>query len=159
MDKDVFQTYFQNHVGLVCRVIRWSHLKRNPLAQLLRILSRNIYHVALPSGQQSLATLRMPHPHAITISSRSTIGNHVIIYQCVTLAGKRAPSGKTTRGRGAPKIGNNVIIFPNSVVVGGVHVDDNVIIAAGSVVIHDVPKGAIVAGNPAKVVGYVEGHQ
>lgn len=53
---------------------------------------------------------------------------------------------------GYPTIGDNVIIFPNSVVVGRITIGSNVIIGAGSVVINDVPDNCVVAGNPAKIV-------
>lgn len=42
----------------------------------------------------------------------------------------------------------------NVTCIGNVHVGDNAIIAAGSVVVKDVPANAIVAGNPAKVIKY-----
>lgn len=48
------------------------------------------------------------------------------------------------------KIGNNVFIGANSIILPGVIIDDNVIVAAGSVVTKSVPGGCIVAGNPAR---------
>lgn len=50
-------------------------------------------------------------------------------------------------------IGNNVFIGTNSILMPGVLVEDNVIIAAGSVVTKSVPSGVIIAGNPAKIIG------
>jgi acetyltransferase-like isoleucine patch superfamily enzyme len=54
------------------------------------------------------------------------------------------------------KIGNNVFIGVNSVIMPGVVVDDNVIIAAGSIVTKSIPGGCIVGGNPAKKIGSFE---
>lgn len=51
------------------------------------------------------------------------------------------------------KIGNNVFIGSNSIVMPGVVIEDNVIIAAGSVVTKSIPSGVIVGGNPAKIIG------
>lgn len=51
------------------------------------------------------------------------------------------------------KIGNNVFIGVNSIIMPGVLIDDNVIIAAGSVITKSVPSGVIVAGCPAKIIG------
>lgn len=51
------------------------------------------------------------------------------------------------------KIGNNVFIGVNSVLMPGVVIEDNVIIAAGSIVTKSVPAGCIVGGNPAKKIG------
>ena len=51
------------------------------------------------------------------------------------------------------EIGDNVFIGVNSIIMPGVRIDNNVIVAAGSVVTKSVPSGSIVAGVPAKVVG------
>lgn len=51
------------------------------------------------------------------------------------------------------KIGNNVFIGVNSVILPGVIIEDEVIVAAGSVVTKSIPSGSIVAGNPAKIIG------
>jgi len=50
------------------------------------------------------------------------------------------------------KIGNNVWIGMNSVILPGVKIGDNVIIGAGSVVTKDLPNNCVAAGNPAKVI-------
>jgi acetyltransferase-like isoleucine patch superfamily enzyme len=50
-------------------------------------------------------------------------------------------------------IGNNVFIGVNSIVMPGVKIEDNVIVAAGSVVTKSVPSGKIIGGNPARVIG------
>lgn len=55
---------------------------------------------------------------------------------------------------GYPTIGDNVIIFPNSIIVGDIKIGNNVIIGAGSIVINDIPDNCVVAGNPAKVVSH-----
>ena len=55
-----------------------------------------------------------------------------------------------------PKIGNNVWIGPNVIVAGPVVIEDNVIIAGNSFVDKSVPKGAIVAGTPARIIGWVK---
>lgn len=53
-------------------------------------------------------------------------------------------------------IGNNVWIGGHCVIVGGVHIGNNSIIAAGSVVTKDVPENTIFAGNPAKKLKDIE---
>ncbi|MFC2143102.1 acyltransferase [Candidatus Aenigmatarchaeota archaeon] len=50
------------------------------------------------------------------------------------------------------KIGNNVFIGYNSIILPGVTIGNNVIVNAGSVVIKDVPDNVIVAGNPAMII-------
>jgi len=50
-------------------------------------------------------------------------------------------------------IKNNVFIGVNSIIMPGVVIEDNVIVAAGSVVTKSVPSGSIIGGNPAKIIG------
>ena len=49
-------------------------------------------------------------------------------------------------------IGNNVWIGGNTVILPGVHIGDNVVIGAGSVVTKDIPSWYIAAGNPCKLI-------
>ena len=48
-------------------------------------------------------------------------------------------------------LGNRAVMFPGSKVVGNVHVGNNVVIAANSVVINDIPDN-IVGGIPARIL-------
>ncbi|MEZ9076147.1 DapH/DapD/GlmU-related protein [Vibrio cyclitrophicus] len=52
------------------------------------------------------------------------------------------------------RIGNDVWIASNSVILDGVNIGDGAIVGAGSVVTKDVPTMAIVVGNPARVIRY-----
>lgn len=60
-------------------------------------------------------------------------------------------------GHGFVKIGNNVFVGVNSIVLRNVIVGDNVVIAAGSVVTKDVPSNMLVAGNPARIIKELKG--
>lgn len=51
-------------------------------------------------------------------------------------------------------IGNDVWIGTNTVILKGISIGDGAVVAAGSLVNKDVPKYAVVAGNPAKVIKY-----
>lgn len=51
------------------------------------------------------------------------------------------------------EIGDNVFVGVNSIIMPGVKVENNVIVAAGSVVTKSIPSGVIVAGVPAKIIG------
>jgi len=53
-------------------------------------------------------------------------------------------------------IGNDVFIGVNAIIMPGVIIEDRVIVGAGSVVTKSVPSGCIVAGNPAKIIGYYD---
>ncbi len=49
-------------------------------------------------------------------------------------------------------IGNNVWIGGNAVICPGVHIGDNAVIGAGSVVTRDIPAWSVAAGNPCRVI-------
>lgn len=53
-------------------------------------------------------------------------------------------------------IGDNVWIGGNSVVLMGVTIGRNAVIGAGSVVTRDIPDNAVAAGNPARVIRYID---
>lgn len=55
------------------------------------------------------------------------------------------------------KIGDNVWIGGQAVIGPGVTIGDNSVVGAGSVVVKDVPANVVVAGNPAKIIRYMEG--
>jgi serine O-acetyltransferase len=76
-----------------------------------------------------------PHGNGIVIGQGTKIGKRVIIYQNVTLGEKE---GKY------PKIEDNVIIYPNSIILGGIKIGKNSIIGAGSLILKDVPPNSIV---------------
>jgi serine acetyltransferase len=88
------------------------------------------------------AGTKFPHPVGIVIAGDVKLGKKCCIYQNVTIGGK-----DDFRGRGKrPVIGDNVIAFSGSVIVGDISIGDNVIIAANSVVSKDVPSNSIVFG-------------
>ncbi|MEC1375469.1 DapH/DapD/GlmU-related protein [Heyndrickxia oleronia] len=63
------------------------------------------------------------------------------------------PKGRNKSGYAIPiRIGNDVWIGGSCVILAGVTIGDNSIVAAGSVVTKDVPANTIVAGNPAKIL-------
>lgn len=59
-----------------------------------------------------------------------------------------------SRSNERPKIGNDVTVGANVVIIGAVNIGNNVIIGAGSVVVKDVPDNAVVVGNPARIIKY-----
>lgn len=85
------------------------------------------------------------HAGNIVINGDSKIGKDCKLHgsNCI------GNNGKTLE---APIIGNNVRLGVGAKVIGNVTVGDNAIIAAGAVVIHDVPENTTVAGVPAKVI-------
>lgn len=63
-------------------------------------------------------------------------------------------AAKSSVSRGSVKIGNDVWIGNEALVLSGVTIGDGAVIGARSVVRQDVPAYAVVAGNPGRVAGY-----
>ena len=57
---------------------------------------------------------------------------------------------------GKVKLGNNVYVGANSLIMPGVEIGNNVLIGAGSVVTKSVPSNVVIAGNPAKIVSTID---
>lgn len=87
------------------------------------------------------------HGLGTVIGSRSKIGKGFRIYHGCTVGQKGLKDKKKS-----PNIGNDVILYTNSQILGGVTIGDNTIIAANSLVINDVEGNQVVAGNPAKPI-------
>ena len=66
------------------------------------------------------------------------------------------PHDRPLFSKGETIIGNNVWIGDKVTILPGVHIGDNVIVAANSVLTKDVPNNAIVAGVPAKVIRIIQ---
>lgn len=60
---------------------------------------------------------------------------------------------------GPIRVGNNVFIGFNSVILPGVTIGDNVVIGAGSIVTKDIPSNSVVAGVPAKVIKTLDAYR
>ena len=54
------------------------------------------------------------------------------------------------------ELGDNVLVGANAVILEGVKVGNNSVVAAGSVVVEDVPENVVVAGSPAKIIKHVD---
>ena len=79
-----------------------------------------------------------------SVLAHTSLGRDVWINQNVTLAAHGE--------RGGPVIGDRVRIYAGAVVLGGVHVADETIVGAGSVVSRDTTESSVVAGNPARYI-------
>lgn len=90
----------------------------------------------------------------VTIGNNTWLGPNVGLY---AVAHPMDAAGREKRlGVAKPiTIGNNVWIGGNSVVLMGVTIGNNAIVGAGSVVTHDIPDNAVVVGNPARVIKFV----
>ena len=102
----------------------------------------------------------------ITSCNRITIGNGLLTGRFVLISdnshgnlsladSNTPPSKRQLVSKGEIVIGNNVWLGDKVTILGGVHIGDNVIIGANSVVTKDIPSNSMAAGVPAKVLKQV----
>ncbi len=91
--------------------------------------------------------LFIDHGTGVVIGETAVIGDDVTIYQGVTLGGTGHDTGKRH-----PTIGNGVLIGSGAKVLGPFKVGDNSRIAAGAVVLNEIPPDSTAVGVPARVV-------
>ena len=91
---------------------------------------------------------------SIIIGDRCTI-----THGCTILSHDRAKKrlDPADKGEGTVRLGNDVFIGVNSVILRDVTIGDYSIVGAGSVVTRDVPPNVVVAGNPAKIIRRLTG--
>lgn len=88
------------------------------------------------------------------------IGNNCILTNCTILAHDDAPRMYFPyRKIDRVIIGNNCFIGYGALILPGVKIGNNVIVAAGSIVTHDIPSNTIVAGCPAKVINTISDYK
>lgn len=105
--------------------------------------------IQIPEQTKIGPGLRIVHFGAIVVNPGVIIGKNFSIAQnCLigNASGKRA---------GVPVIGDNVCMNANSVIIGGVKIGNNVLIAPGAFVNFDVPDNSVVIGNPGKIIAKV----
>ena len=137
------------HALTAWRVAHWLwQQNRKPLAYFLQNRISVIFAVDIHPAARIGGGVLLDHATGIVIGETATVADNVSILQDVTLGG----TGKETGDR-HPKIGAGVLIGPGSKILGNIKVGACAQIAAGSVILKDVPDCALMAGVPAKQIG------
>jgi UDP-2-acetamido-3-amino-2,3-dideoxy-glucuronate N-acetyltransferase len=90
----------------------------------------------------------------VFIPTGVTLGDYVFVGPNVSFTNDKYPKVEGQWELLPTRIRTGASIGANSVILPGVTVGEDVLIGAGSVVTADVPRKAIVAGNPARIIGY-----
>ncbi len=131
-------------------LLRYLRRYQTSTNKVIRFVYRTLYYrhcykygVEIPCNTKIGKGFMLCHTYNITINSRAVIGENVSIHKGVLI-------GQTNRGSkmGNPNIGNNVWVGINAVIVGGINVGDDVLIAPNSFVNVDIPSHSVVYGNP-----------
>lgn len=121
--------------------------KRYFLARAINEYARKMTGIDIHPGATIGKGLFIDHGAGVVIGQTAIIGDNCTIYQGVTLGG----TGKE-KGKRHPTIGDNVLIGAGAKVLGPVTIGNHSKIAAGAVVLRDIPENSTAVGIPARVV-------
>lgn len=125
----------------------WSRGHRG-LAYFIQMRVSEIFGVDIHPAAKIGKGIMIDHAHSIVIGETAVVGDNVSMLHSVTLGG----TGKEEEDR-HPKIGDGVLIGAGAKVLGNIKIGHCSRIAAGSVVLEEVPPCKTVAGIPARIVG------
>ena len=123
---------------------------RHNMKFIARFISQHSRHktgIEIHPGATIGKGLFIDHGMGVVIGETTEIGENCTLYQGVTLGG----TGKDT-GKRHPTLGNNVLVGCGARVLGPFKVGDNARIAAGAVVLNEIPPDSTAVGVPAQVV-------
>ncbi|MEQ9675992.1 MAG: serine O-acetyltransferase [Roseovarius indicus] len=131
------------------RIAHWLWTKgRRDMARFFQMRASETFGVDIHPAAKIGKGIMIDHAHSIVIGETAVVGDNVSMLHSVTLGG----TGKEEQDR-HPKIGDGVLIGAGAKVLGNIKVGHCSRIAAGSVVLQEVPPCKMVAGVPAKIVG------
>lgn len=147
---EIILAYPGFHAVVLHRLAHRLYLRQVPvLPRLVSHFGRFITGIEIHPGAQLGRRLTIDHGMGIVIGETAEVGDDVLLYQGVTLGNARFQ-----RGKRHPTVGNNVVIGAGAKVLGPITVGDGARVAAGAVVVNDVPPNTTAAGVPAKAIRY-----
>ena len=93
--------------------------------------------------------LKIQYGFGTVVGGNTVIGDNCNIRQLTNISSKLSDNGIYSA---SPRIGNNVDIGVNVVIIGDITIGNNVVIGAGSVITKDVEDNCVMVGNPAVVL-------
>ena len=147
-DTEVLFLYSGLHATLAHRVAHALQKKGHTFsARLISQGAKTVTGVEIHPAAKIGKGLFIDHGSGVVIGETAEMGEDCVIYQGVTLGG----TGKDT-GKRHPTLGNRVVVGAGAKVLGPVKIGDGAKIAAGAVVLRDIPAGCTAVGIPARVV-------
>lgn len=129
---------------------RHASESKNPITKRIWLIllhaTKIITGIQIPAGTRIGRGMRILHFGAIVVNPEAIIGKNFNIAQGVLIG---FSEGKQ---KGVPTIGDNVYCGANSIIIGGIKIGNNVLVAPGAFVNFDVPDNCIVIGNPGKII-------
>ena len=124
----------------------WTH-RRETLALYLQSKTSEVFQVDIHPAARIGSGVFIDHGTGIVIGETAVVGDDVSMLHGVTLGGTGAEQGDRH-----PKIGRGVLLSAGAKVLGNITVGDYAKVAAGSVVLKNVPSHCTAAGVPARLI-------
>ena len=142
--------FFKGYQALQCyRIANWLWRDgRKDFARYIQMRVSEVFGVDIHPAARLGQGLLIDHAHSIVIGETAVVGDDVSMLHSVTLGG----TGKDDGDR-HPKVKSGVLLGAGAKVLGNITVGKCSRVAAGSVVLVDVPPCKTVAGIPARIVG------
>lgn len=126
--------FFINPSLLACFFIRCAQFSPKYIFWIFRLALIAIFGIDFGRGAFIGKNLSVPHPLGIVFGEGVRVGNNFTVYQNVTIGAKN---------KKYPVIGDNVLIYPNSVVVGGIFIANGCVIGALSFLDRNLPENTV----------------
>ena len=124
----------------------WKN-ERHTMALFFQNRASEVFGVDIHPAATIKGGVMIDHATGVVIGETSTIDENVSIFQGVTLGGKGTETGDRH-----PKLKSGVSIYASSTILGNITIGKNSKVAAGSLVLKNVPPNVTVAGIPAKEI-------
>ena len=136
---------YQYHIGKT-KSGGGSRLWHTILSRMYSVKLIRRYSISVHPDAEIGIGMRIIHPAGLYITN-ATIGNNATFFQNCTIGVKQIDDDK--KGKAAC-IGNNLVMYANSMIIGNINVADDVTIGAYSCLTYDVDEGGVYIGIPAK---------
>jgi serine O-acetyltransferase len=135
---------------LLYRLSHWLYQRgRTYLAWATARLGQFLTGAEIEFNAEIGPALFIAHPGGIVVGRGTRLGSHTTLFQGVTFG---ARSWHPSEIGQFPTAGDNCFFCANTVVLGGIRVGDDCVVAAGVVVDRDMPAGALAKGVPTSIV-------
>jgi serine O-acetyltransferase len=145
---EVILTYAGFHALIAYRLSHRLHGWGVPFVpRVISQVARFFTGVEIHPGAKIGRGFFIDHGMGVVVGETAEVGDYVTLFQGVTLGG----TGKE-RGKRHPTLGNHVVVGAGAKILGGIRIGDNVKIGSNSVVLKSVPANSTVIGVPGRII-------
>jgi serine O-acetyltransferase len=145
---EVILTYAGFHALIAYRLSHRLHRWGVPFVpRVISQVARFFTGVEIHPGAKIGRGFFIDHGMGVVVGETAEVGDYVTLFQGVTLGG----TGKE-RGKRHPTLGNHVVVGAGAKILGGIRIGDNVKIGSNSVVLKSVPANSTVIGVPGRII-------